>query len=159
MVDARGDIILAEKPIRLISDVVSRIDDPLLLCNDLLERCRISNVTSLSASAISVDCRCVVENGEFNDQVEGCKVGLEQVSVVKASGAKSDLKPQRLAKVFDISLDDAIETLRRTERFLPRNTMDITLDRRNNQDGMILRYKRMKWPYILILLMQEAPDQ
>ena len=27
MVDARGDIILAEKPTRLISDVVFRIDD------------------------------------------------------------------------------------------------------------------------------------
>ena len=113
-------------------------------------------MTSLLASAISVDCRYVMENGVFNDQVEECKIGLEQVSMVKAKGA---MKPQRLAKAFDISLDDAIETLRRTERFLPRNTMDITLDRRNNQDDMILRYKRMKWPYILILLMQEAPDQ
>ena len=39
---------------------------------------------------------------------------ISQVSSVKASGAKSDLTPKRLSKVFDISLEDAIETLRRT---------------------------------------------
>ena len=32
MVDGYGNVILAEKPTRLISDVFSRLDDPVLLC-------------------------------------------------------------------------------------------------------------------------------
>ena len=69
-----------------------------------------------------------------------------KISVVSSSGAKSDLSPRRLAKVLGISLEDAIDTMKMTVRLLPRNTMDITLDRRHDQNDMILRYKRMKWP-------------
>ena len=84
--------------------------------------------------------------GEVNCIMEDGIAGSSRISSVKSTGAKSDLSPQKLAKVFDTSLETAMETLKITERFMPRNTMDITLDRRHTQDDALLRYKRLKWP-------------
>ena len=131
MTDHHGNIITSKSSLHIINDVTTRVDEPALLCNDLIERLQISNV-QMESSIDAVN--CVMENGT-NDL---------NVSSVKSTGAKSDLSPQRLSDVFDISLEDAMETLKITERLMPRNTKDITLDIRHMQDDAILRYKRLK---------------
>ena len=68
------------------------------------------------------------------------------VSVVSSRGATSDLKPERLAKIFDIPIEVALHTMRVTNRDFPRNTTDIPLNVRNNQDDQLLRYGRLNWP-------------
>ena len=133
MTDHHGNVITSKNSLHIINDVTTRVDEPALLCNDLIERLQVSNVKV--ESSISV-VNCLMENG-INDL---------NVSSVKSTGAKSDLSPKRLSDVFDISLEDAMETLKITERLMPRNTKDITLDIRHMQDDAILRYKRLKWP-------------
>ena len=145
MTDHNGNIITSSNPTYLISDVVSNIEEPNLFSNELIMRCKESNipdVPNFSVSSVS----CVMEDGIYQSQGHPQEGRGESISVVNSSGAKSDLSPRRLAKVLDTSVEDAIKTMKITERFLPRNTKDITLDRRHDQDDMILRYKRMKWP-------------
>ena len=54
------------------------------------------------------------------------------ISVVSSRGAGSDLTPERLAKVFDVPIEVALQTMRYTNRDVPRNTKDISLNVRNN---------------------------
>ena len=144
MMDNNGNVIVEMKPTYLISDVVSSVTDPHLLCDALVRRCKISNVSTEEQLSTPIP-NCIMEDGLLQGD-RSPNGSTHVVSMVKSSSAKSNLSPQRLAKVFDISLDDAIETLRVTERLLPRNTVDILLNKRYNHDNLILRYKRSKWP-------------
>ena len=67
------------------------------------------------------------------------------ISVVKARGQKSDIDPNRLGKVLGVTPEVALQTMRMTERYYPRNTTDISLNCRHYQDDAIIRYGRLKW--------------
>ena len=104
--------------------MVSDVDNNVLLVNNMLERNLISDVTkSLSSLVISG----VSENGNI---LTSENIGL---SAVVSNGAMSDLDPKRLSETFDCSPDVALKTLKVTERVYPRNTTDISLNKRYPQ--------------------------
>ena len=139
MMDSRGDIIQRKDRTFLISDVVAHVLEPALLCNALIDR---RNATSNITSNIQ-RVSCVMENGltAFNSKYKR----TFSISVVSSRGAGSDLTPERLAKVFDVPIEVALQTMRFTNRDVPRNTKDISLNVRNNQDDQLLRYGRLQY--------------
>ena len=67
------------------------------------------------------------------------------ISALSSFNQTSNLTPERLGIVFNISPEVALQTLRTTERNCPRNTGDITLNVRRNQDDQIMKYGRSKY--------------
>ena len=104
--DNNGIVIVEMKPTYLISDVVSSVTVPHLLCDALVRRCKISNVPTEEEFSMPI-CNCIMEDGLLQGD-RNPNGSTHVVSMVESSSAKSNLSPQRLAKVFDISLDDAI---------------------------------------------------
>ena len=64
MIDHQGNVITSKKPTYLISDVVSSIDEPNLFSNDLLIRCRESNISEVPKVSIS-GINCIMEDGVY----------------------------------------------------------------------------------------------
>lgn len=114
-----------------VSCVIDRSLDPVLLAEDLTARRFCSNVDS----------------DHFNESLQnisGVRTCRSQyISVVKSKGAKSDLTATRLAEVFGISNSLAVKTMGVVTRMCPRNTADITLNRRYSTNDRMLRYNRM----------------
>ena len=55
MTDHHGNIITSKDSLHIINDVTTRMDEPALLCNDLIERLQISNV-KMESSINAVNC-------------------------------------------------------------------------------------------------------
>ena len=53
MTDHFGNVITPKKSMHIVNDVTSRFDEPALLCNDLIERLRVSNVNLVLESSIA----------------------------------------------------------------------------------------------------------
>ena len=84
------------------------------------------------------------DSQEEVEDIQGCfVVDICNIAVVKSRGRKSDITPERLAQVFNITRDTAVRTLRTTTRYCPRNVKDITLNKRYSNNDRMLRYNRM----------------
>ena len=114
-----------------VSGVIDRSLDPVLLAEDLVSRRYCSNVESGSFGQSLHNVSCMRTTRE------------QHVYVVKNNGAKSDLTSVRLAEVFGISNSLAVKTMNVATRLCPRNTADITLNRRYSTNDRMLRYSRM----------------
>ena len=104
MTDHNGNIITSSNPTYLISDVVSNIEEPNILSNELMLRCRESNIPDVPNFSVS-SIRCVMEDGIYQSDCQSQEGKVNSISVVNSSGAKSDLSPRRLAKVLDTSVE------------------------------------------------------
>ena len=117
-----------DQPRHVVSCVAERSLDAVLLADDLLARRHCSNVVP----------------GSFEDQtirISGIRTTRDHiVQVVKNNGTKTDLTSERLAEVFDISNSLAIKTMGAVTRMCPRNTADISLNRRYSTNDRMLRY-------------------
>ena len=114
----------------IVSEVITRATDPVLLADDLLRR-RYS----------SIDSDLILTHDHV---VSGVRYNREHfVSAVRAKGNKSDLTARRLAENFGISDLLASKTLNVVTRLCPRNTADISLSRRYATNDRMLRYPRM----------------
>lgn len=140
MVNYRGDIreeTIAststnhDNEIRYISEVLDKTLDPVLLANELTLRRQLS--VSLPTESKT----------DASDPIGSFGIDVANVSVVRSRGSKSDLTPDHLASVWGISRDLAVRTLRVTTRYCPRNTKDISLNKRYSQNDRMLRYDRM----------------
>ncbi len=114
-----------------VSSVIDRSLDPVLLAEDLISRRYCSNVESGTFGKSLHNVSCIRTTRE------------QHVYVVKNNGAKSDLTSTRLAEVFGISNSLAVRTMNVVTRLCPRNTADITLNRRYSTNDRMLRYSRM----------------
>ena len=112
----------------IISSVQHRSLDPFLLSRDLDARKSLSVPLPNDVNTATLP---INTSGSFG------------VSVVKNTGAKSDLTADRLAEVFGVSRNIAVNTLRATTRYCPRNISDITLNKRYSNNDRMLRYNRM----------------
>ena len=132
MIDYKGNLKQSSEPSYIISSVQHRSLDPFLLLRDLTNR------KSLSLPSFDHVETSMNKNGESIDLP-----GTFGVSVIRNTGAKSDLTADRLAEVFGISRGLAVNTLRATTRYCPRNISDITLNKRYSNNDRMLRYNRM----------------
>ena len=122
---------MAEMGTHMISSVLHRSLDPQLLSDDLMHRRYCSNVEAGSF-------------GETAQNISGITTKKsDYVKVVKNNGSKSDLSSTRLAEVFNISNGLAVKTMNCVTRMCPRNTADISLNRRYTTNDRMLRYSRM----------------
>ena len=120
-----------EEPRHMVSCVIDRTLDRVLLAEDLIARRYCSN--------ISTD-----PFGDALHQISSIRTNREQlIQVVKSNGAKSDLTSERLSEVFDISKGLAVKTMGAVTRMCPRNSASITLNRRYTTNDRMLRYSRM----------------
>ena len=110
----------------IVSSVLHRSLDLQLLSDDLSHRRNCSNAKSE-----------LCEESVLNISK------VETIKVVKNNGSKSDLTPSRLAEVFNISNGLAVKTMNCVTRMCPRNTADISLNRRYTTNDRMLRYSRM----------------
>ena len=110
----RGEIKERKKRKFIISSLAHRTDDQDLFCEDLLHR---------------------VSSGGFSTQ--------HVYSIKTANGTRSTLTPKRLANVWEIGLETARKTIMATTRSCPRNTTEITLNRRYESNDRMLRYKHI----------------
>ncbi len=79
--------------------------------------------------------------GESLHNVSSIRMMRDQhVYVVKNNGAKSDLKSSQLAEVFGISNSLAVQTMNVVTHMSPRNTANITLNRRYSTNDRMLWY-------------------
>ena len=114
MLNFRGE--LKERNTRkfIISSFISRSLEPSAFCYDL----------TLRAS----------ESGFSSHKVYSLKT---------ANGSTSTLNPSHLSDIWGIGLETAKRTIKVTTRLCPRNTTDITLNRRYNQNDRMIRYKHL----------------
>ena len=142
MTDYKGEIRDRHKPSYIISSVISKELDPFLLHHELQEKYHASTLNCEDDIAQYVEISCV--NGMVTcNQNEEHKLPSHNVNVIKSGNKVSDLTPERLAKVFDISVDKARDTMRVVTRDCPRNTADITLNRRYGNNDCMLRYPKV----------------
>lgn len=120
-----------DNEIRFVSEVLDKTLDPILLANELTLRRQLS--VSLPTESRT----------DASDPIGSFGIDVANVSVVRSRGSKSDLTPDHLASVWGISRDLAVRTLRVTTRYCPRNTKDISLNKRYSQNDRMLRYDRM----------------
>ena len=117
---------------RCPNDFTCCISDDLLLADNLLCRSHCSNVPM---------------KGESDGNIQHIKAVRSSredfLAVVKMKGSKSDLTSRQLADVFNISEGLAVKTMNAVTRLCPRNTRDITLNRRYSTNDRMLRYSRM----------------
>ena len=87
MTDSFGNILQRKEKSFLISDVVSKIIEPSLLCNALIDRCNASGTPVQMIKRVN----CVLEDGltAFNSN----NILLYRINVVRSRGATSDLSP------------------------------------------------------------------
>ena len=98
----------------IISSIVSEEMDPDIINNKLLDRYE-----------------------EYNE----CNHSI--YSLRTASGSLSTLKPQQLAHTWNIGIETECRTLKVTTRMCPRNTENISLNKRYPQNDRMLRYKHI----------------
>ena len=128
---SRGERIGTGNEIRYVSEVLEKTLDPVLLTDELIRRRQLS-------------VNLPTEDGiEAVDPIGTFGIDVANVSVVKSRGTRSDLETDHLAKIWGISRDLAVRTLRVTTRYCPRNTKDISLNKRYSQNDRMLRYDRM----------------
>ena len=82
----------------------------------------------------------------------------DYVSVVKNTGSKSDLSSTKLSNVFRIGEGLAFKTISAVTRMCPRNTSDITLNRRYSTNDRMLRYLRMRQDRFMDSMFANKPD-
>ena len=120
-----------DEPRHIVSSVIDRTLDTVLLADDLLARRYASNVIEGTF-------------GSTNHKISSVRHSKDHfVCSVRSKGAKSDLDSSRLADVFNISKGLAIQTMNTVTRLCPRNTADITLNKRYATNDRMLRYSRM----------------
>ena len=133
-------------PPRLLSSVAERSSDSVLLADDLLARGLSSNLSYEP------------EKNEEHHAISCIRHDRSSfISVVKASGHKSDITAARLAKVFNINESLAVRTLQNVTRLCPRNTSDITLHRRYPPNDRMLRYSRMLTDLFMDTMFAKSP--
>lgn len=131
------------EPRRVISSVIHRSLDPTLLAEDLTARRHCSNVPW---------------NPDQSHQISSVRhTRTDFISVVKSTGAKSDLTNERLAEIFGISNGLAAKTLQCVTRLCPRNTADISLNRRYSNNDRMLRYNRMLTDLFMDTMFAKSP--
>ena len=114
MTNFRGEV---KEPVTkkfIISSLIQRSLDPDVFCYDITSR-----ASELGCSSHTI------------------------YSIKTANGSISTLTPGMLADVWGIGLETARNTIKVTTRLSPRNTTDITLNRRYAQNDRNLRYKHM----------------
>ena len=82
----------------------------------------------------------------------------DYVSVVRNTGSKSDLSSTKLSNVFGISEGLVVKTMTAVTRICPRNTCDITLNRRYSTNDRMLRYSRMLQDLFMDSMFANKPD-
>ena len=114
MTNFRGDV--KEPPARkfLISSIINRSLDPDAFCYDITSR----------ASEVGFSSHNIY-------------------SIKTANGSVSTLTPGILADIWGIGLETARNTIKVTTRLSPRNTTDITLNRRYAMNDRNVRYKHL----------------
>ena len=70
-------------------------------------------------------------------------------SLKTANGSISTLNPSHLADIWGIGLETARRTIKVTTRLCPRNTTDITLNRRYESNDRMIRYKLLNIPLFM----------
>ena len=114
----------------IISSVQHRSLDPFILLRDLEKRKALSVPLPMKYDTIQ----------QHDPRDTSSSFG---VSMFRNTGAKSDLKADRLAEVFNISRNLAVNTLWATTRYCPRNISDITLNKRYSNNDCMLHYNCM----------------
>jgi hypothetical protein len=119
------------EPKHVVSCVIDRSTDTVLLADDLIARRHCSNTTPLLLE-------------DKINRISSIRSSRDHmINVVKNNGTKTDLTSERLAEVFDISNSLAIKTMGAVTRMCPHNTADITLNRRYATNDRMLQYSRM----------------
>ena len=114
MLNFRGELKEAGPRQFIISSIIQRSLDPTAFCYDLTSR--------------------ACESGSSCHNVYSLKT---------ANGSTSTFNPSHLADIWGIGLETARRTIKVTTRLCPRNTTDISLNRRYEANDRVSRYKHL----------------